>query len=145
MKKYFAIGFLLLSSSTMACPNLGGEYVNEEFGTYYSIEQDGCDSLTYIYTEGSVNHAIDGVEYLLNQYDIVVEEGKVLAHVAIYESNNWKGDKLITKQRSETVYTRGGVDRDSGWSETFLNKASDLVVISHDSNGTAKTIDKRVK
>lgn len=145
MKKYFAIGCLFLSSSVWACPNFSGEYVNEEFGTYYSIQQNGCETISYLYDEGTVTAAVDGKEYLMNEYDIVVEEGKVLAHVAIYESNNWKGDKLMTKQRSETVYTRGGTDHDSGWSESFLNKDSDLVVISHGANGTEKTIDKRVK
>lgn len=145
MKTILAISFALFSFATMACPNFSGEFVNEEFGTYYSVAQDGCETISYVYDEGTVNRAIDGKESLINEYDVVVEEGKVLAHVAIYESNEWRKDKLITKQRSETTYTSGGVDRDSGWSESFLNKNSDLVTISHGIKGTEKNIDKRVK
>ncbi len=145
MKIFFALGVLLLSANALACTNFSGEFVNEEFGTYYSIAQDGCESISYIYDEGTVDTSIDGKEYLMNEYDIVVEEGKVLAHVAIYESNSWKGEKLLTKQRSETTYADGSVDRDSGWSESYLDKNSDLVVVSQGDNGTEKTIDKRVK
>jgi hypothetical protein len=145
MKTMLAIGLSFISLSVFACPNFSGEYVNEEFGTYYSIAQDGCDTISYIYDEGTVDSPIDGKEYLINEYDIVVEEGKVLAHVAIYESDSWKDSKLITKQRSETTYTSGGVDKDSGWSESFLDKDTNLVSISHGANGVEKTIDKRVK
>jgi len=145
MKAMLALGLGLFSFASFACTNFSGEFVNEEFGTYYSIAQDGCETISYIYDEGTVDTSIDGKEYLMNEYDIVVEEGKVLAHVAIYESNSWKGEKLLTKQRSETTYASGEVDRDSGWSESFLDKNSDLIVISHGANGTEKTIDKRVK
>lgn len=145
MKTIVAIAALLFSFATFACPNLSGEYVNEEFGTYYSIAQSGCGSISYIYTEGTVDHSIDDKEYLVNEYDIVVEEGKVLAHVSIFESNSWKDYKLITRQRSETKYANGDVDKDQGWSESFLDKDSNLVTVSHGASGKEKTIDKRVK
>lgn len=145
MKAIVTIGAFLFSLQAFACPNFSGEYFNEAFGTYYSIEQNGCEVISYVYDEGIVDSFIDGKEYLVNEYDIVVEEGKVLAHVAIYESNEWKKDKLLTKQRSETTYTSGGVDHDSGWSESYLNKATDLVTVSHGANGTVKIIEKRVK
>lgn len=145
MKTIVTIGAFLFSLQVFACPNFSGEYFNEEFGIYYSIEQNGCEIISYVYDEGIVEKPIDGKEYLFTEYDIVVEEGKVLAHVAIYESNEWKNDKLLTKQRSETTYTSGGVDHDSGWSESYLNKATDLVTVSHGVNGTEKNIDKRVK
>jgi len=145
MKTIVTIGAFLFSLQALACPNLSGEYFNEDFGTYYSIEQNGCETISYLYDEGIVEKPIDGKEYLFSEYDIIVEEGKVLAHVAIFESNEWKKAKLLTKQRSETTYTSGGVDRDSGWSESYLNKATDLVTLSHGANGTVKTIEKRVK
>lgn len=145
MKTTFMFLFFILSASAFGCADLSGEYVNEEFGTYYSIAQDGCDSITYIHDEGALTSAVDGNEYLVNEYDIVVEEGKVLAHVSIFESHKWKDKKLITNQRSETQYADGEIESDSGWSETYLNKDSDLVVIYHGRNGSQKVIDKRVK
>jgi hypothetical protein len=145
MKKIFFTVVSLLSFSSFACPNFQGEYVNEEFGTYYSIEQDACEVIHYIYDEGVVDAPVDGKEYLVNQYDVVVEEGKVLATVKIFSSNEFKKNKLIIKERSETTYTSGGVDRDAAWAEKFLNTANDLVTIKHSGNYSEINVDKRVK
>jgi hypothetical protein len=145
MKLLFALGLSIISATALACPNFSGEYVSEEFGTYYSITQDSCETIHYIYDEGIVDRALDAKEYMVTTYDVVVEEGVVLATVKIYESNEIQGEKLITKQRSETIYTKTGeVDHDSGWSEAFLNKKSDLVTVSHGAHGSGRTIDHRV-
>lgn len=144
MKTMLAICLSFFSLSVFACPNFSGEYFNEEFGTYYSIAQDGCETISYIFDEGVVDSSVDGKEYLVNEYDIVVEEGQVLAHVSIFESNSWNGEKLITKQRSETTYASGDVDHDSGSSETYLNEDTDLVTVTHGADGSETIIDKRV-
>jgi hypothetical protein len=145
MKSLIAIAFMSIGFSAYACPNFSGEYVNDEFGTYYSISQSGCENIQFIYDEGTVDNSIDGKEYLVNQYDVVVEEGKVLATVKIYSSYEWKNDRLINKQRSETTYANGDVDRDSGWSESYLNKQNDLVTVSHGKDGKETNVDHRVK
>jgi hypothetical protein len=145
MKVLLGFIFAVTCASTIACPDLSGEFVNEEFGTYYSISQNSCDLIQYHFDEGTVDAPLDGKEYLINDYDIVVEEGKVLAHVSVYSSHEFKGNKLLTKERSETTYTSGGVDHDAAWSEGYLNKATDLVTVSHSSQGIAKNVDKRVK
>lgn len=145
MKLFFTGLAFLVTTSVFACPNFTGEYVNQEFGTYYSIAQDSCDSIQYVYDEGVVDTPVDGKEYQVDQYDIVVTEGEVLATVSIFEMNEFKGNKLITKARSETVYKNGDKDIDSGWSEMFLNKENDLVTVSHSKNGTEKIIEKRVR
>ncbi len=145
MKKFLFLSFILISSTAFACLNLTGEYFNEEFGTYYSIQQDSCELVQYIYDEGVVDAPVDGVEYTDNDYDIVVEEGKVLANVKIFSSRVFKGDKLITKARSLTTYASGETEEDKGWSEKYLDKKNNLVTLDHSKFGTQKTIEKRVK
>lgn len=145
MYKVLFVSLFLISNITWACPNLSGEFFNEEFGTYYSIQQESCDLIQYVYDEGIVDAPVDGIEYIDNEYDIVVEEGKVLANVQIFSSRKFKGNKLITNERSLTTYTSGGTEEDKGWSEKYLDKNNDLVTIDHSSYGTHKTIEKRVK
>lgn len=143
-KLFFTIAFIL-STGAFACPNLSGEYFNEEFGTYYSIQQDSCDLVQYVYDEGMVDAPVDGVEYIDNDYDIVVEEGKVLANVKIFSSRVFKGDRLITNARSLTTYSSGENEEEKGWSEKYLDKKSNLVTIEHSKFGTQKIIERRVK
>lgn len=146
MKKIFLILVLgIISSASFACPNLSGEYFNEEFGTYYSIQQDSCDLVQYVYDEGVVDAPVDGVEYIDNDYDIIVEEGKILANVKIFSSRVFKGDKLITNERSLTTYSNGDTEEEKGFSEKFLDKNNNLVTIEHSKNGKHKIIEKRVK
>lgn len=144
MKKFFLV-LSLMASSAYACPNFSGEYVSEEFGTYYAITQNSCDEIFYHYDEGDVERPLDGKEYLVNQYDIVVEEGKVLATVKIFESNKMTDKKLITTARSETLYASGDIDRDEGSSYSYLDKNANLVTVSKSNNGKQTTIDRRVK
>ena len=48
--------------------------------------------------------------------------------------------------RAETIYTSGGVDKDQAWTETSLNKSSDMVAVTHNSDGSKDTTTfKRVK
>ncbi len=146
MKFLIASAALIFSVTTFACTDFSGEYFDEMDGTYFSMAQDGCTSITYQYDEGPVERLMDGKDYLVNDYDIVVEEGKVLANVKIYSTNEFKGDKLITRDRSETTYTSGVVEIEKVWSETTLNRKADMVVVSHPSRGPKETtINKRVK
>jgi hypothetical protein len=135
-----------MSASAFACTNFSGEYYDEMDGTYFSMTQDSCNSITYQYEEGPVMRPTDSKDYLVNDYDIVVEEGKVLAHVKIFSSNEFKDEKLVSHDRSEITYTSGGVEIEKVWSETSLDKNNDMVIISHAEDGTKeKTVNKRVK
>ncbi len=145
MKILFAALLISTSFNVFACPNFTGEFVSAEFGTYYSISQEGCEVIQFHYDEGIVDAPLDGKEYLINDYDIVVEEGKVLAHVKVFSTHSLQKNKLITKERSETTYTSGGIDTDQGWSESNLDKKNNLVIIVHGSSGKETHIDLRVK
>lgn len=146
MKIFIVVLSLCFSAASFACADFSGEYYDEEDGTYFSMTQSECESIQYNFEEGPVVRLIDGLDYLVNQYDIVVEEGKVLATVKIYSSNIFKGNKLITNDRSEVTYASGEVEIEKVWNETFLNKQTDMVVVSHGSDGAKQTtINKRVR
>lgn len=146
MKQLIALSLAFFTSVSFACADFSGEYYEEQDGTYLSLTQNGCESIQYNYEEGPVLRTIDGKEYLVDQYDIVIEEGKVLANVKIFSSNNFKGDKLITTDRSEVTYASGEIEIEKIWAETFLNKQTDMVSISHGEDGSKETtINKRVK
>jgi hypothetical protein len=143
MKLFFI--FSLFTTSAFACPNFSGEYFNEQFGTYYSISQDDCSVVNYIYDEGTISFPIDGSEYITSDYDIVVEEGKVLAHVTTFAKKQFKAKSLITFERSVTKFTRDGQEEvETAREEAYLNKATDLVKVSHSKSGKEISIDKRV-
>ncbi len=142
------LGLLISFSAAAAagtCPNLSGSFYNEETETNYSIEQQGCDLIRYIYDEGAIEVLADGKEALISSYEIVVEEGKVLATVKIFETNEFNGNNLITNERSVVVYASGDVEQDAVSSVSYLDQNLDLVTASHGSNGDETTIDKRVK
>ncbi len=88
---------------------------------------------------------IDDKEYLLTEYDIVLEEGKVFAHVEIYSRWTFQGQKLVTKERSVVTDSRGNKEEEMAWSEMFLDKQNDLVTITHNNQGTTRVIEKRVR
>ncbi len=145
--KLAIVGLLILISSTaFACPDLSGEYVNEEFGTYYSISQNGCDLVQFNHDEGTLDAVTDGVERLEFDYDVVVTEGSVLANIKLFVSYLFSRDRLISNQKVVTTYTSDGkVEEDKSRSEFFLNKDNDLVTVTHDAYGTSQTVDIRVK
>jgi hypothetical protein len=147
MKRLIALSIAIFTTVSFACTDFTGEYYDEEDGTYFSLTQNGCESIQYNYDEGPVLRMIDGKDYLVNQYDIVVEEGKVLANVKIFSSNKFKNDKLITDARSEVTYSSSGeLEIEKAWAETFLNKQTDMISISHGKDGSKETtINKRVK
>jgi hypothetical protein len=144
MKLFFFL--CLFTSPVFACPNFTGEYVNEHFGTYYSIAQNDCNSINYIFDEGAVSFPIDGKEYITSDYDVVVEEGKVLAHVTTFAKKMFKSNSLLTLERSVTSYTSDGrQEEESVREDAYLNKSGDLVKVSRGKNGKETSIDKRVK
>ena len=144
MKFFFVV--CLFTSPVFACPNFSGEYVNEQFGTYYSISQNDCKTIDYIYDEGTIRFPIDGNEYITSDYDVVVEEGKVLAHITTFAKKIFKSNSLLSFERSLTSYTSDGrQEEERSWEEAYLNKAGDLVKVSHGKSGKEKSIDKRVK
>jgi hypothetical protein len=146
MIKLIALIFVFATQASFACADFSGEYYEEQDGTYLSLTQNGCESIQYNYEEGPVVRMIDGKDYLVNQYDIVVEEGKVLANVKIFSSNSFKGDKLISNDRSEVTYANGEIEIEKVWAETFLNMQTDMISISHGKDGSKETtINKRVK
>lgn len=142
MKNLFFIMAALFSSQLLACPNFTGEYVNEEFGTYYSISQDDCQAIQFHYDEGTIEAIIDGTDHLTSDYDVIVEDGVVLANIKTFENWSFKGNKLITIQKSKTTYPSGSIDMDKGQTETYLNKNNDLVTKGNDGQ---TIVDRRVK
>jgi len=146
MKLVFLLFMAIVSTSAFACPDLSGEFTNEEFGTYYSISQNGCELIEFHYDEGTISAQIDGIERLESEFEVEVEAGKILANIKIYISYIFKGSKLLTNQRVVTTYTSDGkIEEDKSWAETFLNDDTDLVNIYHDDAGTLETVDVRVK
>lgn len=134
------------SVSAFSCTDFSGEFLDSHDGTYYSIAQNGCESIEYIYDEGTMTFPTDGKEYLVSSNEIVVEEGKVLAVIDIYESNAFKGAKLISNNRVETSYTSGDHETEKFWEESFLDSKKNIISIAHYEDGsTEKSISKRVK
>ncbi len=146
MKLAIILFWALVSTSAFACPDFSGEFTNQEYGTYYSITQNGCDVVEFNYDEGTVEARTDGVERLEADFDVEVEAGKILANIKIFASYVFNGNKLLTNQKVVTTYVSDGkVEEDKTWSETFLNSDDDLVTIYHDASGTLESIDTRVK
>ncbi len=121
MKKIFALIIALFSFASFACPNFSGEYFNENFKTYYQIQQNGCDSILYNYESGIEERILNGKEIFVDQFDIFVEEGRVLASVYIFESTEFQKDILVTRTRTRTIYSRGDEEE-----ETVIKKTSQL-------------------
>jgi len=145
MKMILSLLALALSTSAFSCTDFSGEYLDSYDGTYYSIAQNGCESIEYIYDEGSMTFPADGVEYLVSSNEIVVEEGKVLAVIDIYESNKFEGAKLIATNRIETSYTSGDHETEKFWEESFLDSKKDLISIAHYEDGSIeKSLSRRV-
>ena len=145
MKKLFLVSIVLFASSLWACPNFSGEYFNENFGTYYSINQSDCETIDFQYDEGILRAPIDDQEYLVTEYDIVLEEGKIFAHVEIFSRWTFQAQKLVTKERSVVTDSRGKKEEETAWSEMFLNKQNDLVTVTHTAQGTSRIVEKRVR
>ncbi len=145
VKQLLFLSLLLFSFSAFSCPNFSGEYLDEMDGTYFAIEQKDCATIDYIYDEGVVTAIIDGEDHLVNQYEIVVEEGKVLATVEIYQTHSFNKKTLITHGRSETVYASGESEIHKETSETYLDKNKNMISVTKDENGDKeKTIFTRV-
>ncbi len=121
MKKIIAIIVTLFSVASFACPNFSGEYFNENFKTYYQIQQNGCESILYNYESGIEERILNGKEIFVDQFDIFVEEGRLLASVYIFETSEFQGDILVTKTRTRTIYARGDEEE-----EIVINKTSKL-------------------
>lgn len=145
MKLILSLSLLIFSVSAFSCPNFSGEYLDEMDGTYFAIEQNDCASIDYIFDEGTVTALIDGQDHLVNQFEIVVEEGKVLATVEIFQTHSFNKNKLITAARAETVYASGEKEVNKEISETYLDKDKNMISITRKENGAKeKTVYTRV-
>ncbi|QDK42291.1 hypothetical protein DOM21_12725 [Bacteriovorax stolpii] len=137
MKSLIILGLALFTSSAFACTDFSGDYRTEE-NTYYSIEQNGCDSM-YVVDETGANEMIfDGVERLLHEYDIEVE-GAVLAHVQIYLKSEMKAEKWIYHERDVVTYRGGEVEEEKKWAEVSFNEDTDLLTVLHNQDGSTET------
>ncbi len=137
----FKTSFIVLSSflfvtSAFACTDFSGDY-RTEVNTYYSIVQNGCESMNVVDESGSTEMIFDGVERLLNEYDIVMD-GKVVAHVEIFLKSEMKGEKWVYHERSVVTYN-GKEDIETKWAEVSFNEDTDLLTELHREDGTIET------
>lgn len=137
MKKLVFLTCALFSSYTLACTDFSGDYRTEVM-TYYSISQNGCESMDVIDESGTQHMVFDGVERLLAEYDIEVE-GEILAHVQIFLKSEMKGDKWVYHERDVTKYRSGEVDELKKWAEVSFNEDTDLQTILHHEDGSIET------
>lgn len=139
----FSLG--LYSNSLYACTDFSGEFYSEVDGTYFTVFQIGCESVQYSYDNGDVfQHMTDGNEYVISDVDSVDSDGNFEMNTKIFETNKFDGHKLKTSQREVATYSNGTVFVQGHKSETFLNKANDMVVIfqPEDSGKSVKTFKR---
>lgn len=137
MKKLIALILALFATSAFACTDFTGDYRTEE-NTYYSISQNGCESMDVIDESGTNQMIFDGVERMLYNYDIEVE-GEVLAHVEIFLKSEMKGDKWVYHERDVVTYKGGDVEEEKKWAEVSFNEDTDLLTVLHLQDGSTET------
>lgn len=137
-------GLIFFAPSLFACTNFSGDYRTEVY-TYYSISQSDCESMDVTDESGTNHFEFDGVERLLAEYDVYIDEGGPYAHVQIFLKSKMDGDKWVYHERDVTTYLKSGqVDILTKWAEVTFNKDTNLVTTLHNSDGTTETfIDVR--
>lgn len=134
MKKLALSFFTLLSTHAFACTDFSGDYRTEVY-TYYSIAQNGCESMDVIDESGTQQMVFDGVERLLAEYEIEVE-GDVLANVQVFLRSEMKDDKWVYHERDVTKYKNGEVHEVKKWAEVSFNADTDLLTVLHNEDGS---------
>ena len=137
MKLIFAFGLLFYGSSAFACTDFTGDYRTEVY-TYYSLAQNGCESIDIIDESGSHQLVFDGVERLHDEYDIVVD-GQVLSHVQIYLKSEMKENSFVYHERDVITSAKGEIDVLKKWAEVSFNEDTDLLTELHNDDGTVET------
>ncbi len=144
MKILIALSALVMSSVTFACTDFTGEYQTENL-TYYSIVQNGCESMDVVDESGSNQMIFDGIERKMYDYDIVVD-GQVIAHISVYLSSKMVGEKWVYQERDVYVYKSGEVEEEKKWAEVSFNAETDLLTVLHNADGSIEQfVDIRYK
>ena len=144
MKILIAVLVFLLSATSYACTDFSGEY-QTAVQTYYSISQNGCESMDVIDETGNNTMVFDGVERLMYDYDIVVDD-QVIAHIYVYLSSKMVGEKWVYNEKDVYVYASGDTEVENKWAEVSFNEDTDLLTVLHNADGTTETfIDVRYK
>lgn len=137
MKKLIVLISAIFASSTFACTDFSGDYRTEQM-TYYSIAQNGCESMDVIDESGTNQMIFDGVERLLYNYDIEIE-GEILAYVEIFLKSEMKGEKWVYHERAVVTYKTGEVEEEKKWAEVSFNEDTDLLTVLHLQDGSTET------
>lgn len=144
MKILIALSIALMSFASFACTDFTGEYQTENL-TYYSISQNGCESMDVIDESGSNQMIFDGIERLMYDYDIVVDD-QVIAHISVYLSSKMVGSKWVYNERDVYKYASGEIVEEKKWAEVSFNAETDLLTVLHNADGsTEQFIDIRYK
>ncbi|MBY0414538.1 MAG: hypothetical protein K2Q18_10245 [Bdellovibrionales bacterium] len=141
MKRFLLVCALALSApSLFACTDFTGDYRTELY-TYYSISQNGCESMDVVDETGANHFAFDGVENLLAEYDIFLDDTiNPYAHVQVFLKSKMEGKKWVYHERSATTYLKTGeVDTVTKWAEVAFNKETNLVTTLHNADGSIET------
>lgn len=141
MKILFLLGLIVLSSNVYACVDLSGTFLTAD-GLGYSVIQNEC--IDMIVSDATTKTIIfDNVEQLIYEYDIETE-GKI-EHLQLLISSTLKDNKWIYNERVVRVSPEGSLEIDHSWSEVFLNEETNIVTLTHKSNGAIeKYIDRRI-
>jgi len=144
MKFLIAASLFFLSSTVFACTDFSGEY-QTAVQTYYSISQNGCESMDVTDESGTNTLVFDGVERLIYDYDIEVE-GQVIAHISIFLSSKMVGEKWVYNERDVYTYNDGKTEVENKWAEVSFNDETDLLTVLHREDGSIETfVDVRYK
>lgn len=144
MKLLIVVSLFVLNSAVYACTDFTGQY-QTAVQTYYSISQNGCESMEVIDESGTNTMVFDGVERLIYDYDIEVE-GQVIAHISIYLSSKMVGEKWVYYEKDVYTYTDGETEVENKWAEVSFNEETDLLTVLHKEDGSIETfVDVRYK
>ncbi len=144
MKFLIILSLSFFSSKVFSCTDFTGEYQTAVL-TYYSISQNGCESMDVIDESGSNHMTFDNIEKLLFEYDIDVA-GETIAHVEIFLKSKMLGDKWVYNERNVTTFKDGEKEEHSKWAEVSFNKDTDLLTVLHNEDGSIEEfVDIRYK
>lgn len=144
MKFIILLSLVFASSLTFACTDFSGQY-QTVVQTYYSISQNSCESMDVIDESGTNQMIFDGIERLLYDYDVVIDD-IVIAHISIFLSSKMVDKNWVYYERDVTTYKDGEVEELKKWAEVSFNAETDLLTVLHNADGSSEEfIDIRYK
>lgn len=91
MKILLALCISMFATGAFACTDFSGKYINTELEVY-TVEQSGCESVTYIEDDGDRKIYIADGEYRLTEDD---------EDIRIYTATNFIGDNITLDSKIE--------------------------------------------